>query len=433
MLFFGLSISTPVDAQTLIEYQKQLQQQKRKEATAKQKNSSQRTNNKTATPKKPVQAQVKTGSMNAEKQKYDEACQKGTKIALQEYAKRYPNGKYISDVKERIDSIDETSLWKSAKEENTIAGYNRYLQQSKLRTYETEARNAIEEIQAESAWNYVKTSDNPETVMSFIKTHLNSSYKEQATRRYYELWGVRHYNQGNLTNAKACFDLAGGKYSLEYRNRFLYDKCVEQEDIEYRDYKEQYKTQNTTQRQRERNVRENVKRTETIVRKNRVRSNGGYVQVGLEILDYGMYFKIQDNRDSWMPTTDRRVALYYNLGVNLKIGNYKSPVQFAIGAKPGISVFHYCYDNGSVDVSETSHSFHIPLFAKLKVNICTAGYSKFYISGLGLYNFKNKDFEAGGGLGFAWRHWDWLTLYYKHSVPKGSRFFGTSLTYYFCR
>ena len=371
--------------------------------------------------------------MNAEKQKYDEACQKGTKIALQEYAKRYPNGKYISDVKERIDSIDETSLWKSAKEENTIAGYNRYLQQSKLRTYETEARNAIEEIQAESAWNYVKTSDNPETVMSFIKTHLNSSYKEQATRRYYELWGVRHYNQGNLTNAKACFDLAGGKYSLEYRNRFLYDKCVEQEDIEYRDYKEQYKTQNTTQRQRERNVRENVKRTETIVRKNRVRSNGGYVQVGLEILDYGMYFKIQDNRDSWMPTTDRRVALYYNLGVNLKIGNYKSPVQFAIGAKPGISVFHYCYDNGSVDVSETSHSFHIPLFAKLKVNICTAGYSKFYISGLGLYNFKNKDFEAGGGLGFAWRHWDWLTLYYKHSVPKGSRFFGTSLTYYFCR
>lgn len=42
-------------------------------------------------------------------------------------------------------------------------------------------------------------------------------------------------------------------------------------------------------------------------------------------------------------------------------------------------------------------------------------------------------FEAGGGLGFAWRHWDWLTLYYKHSVPKGSRFFGTSLTYYFSR
>ena len=214
---------------------------------------------------------------------------------------------------------------------------------------------------------------------------------------------------------------------------FLYDKCVEQEDIEYRDYKEQYKTQITTQRQRERNVRENVKRTEKIVRKNRVRSNGGYVQVGLEILDYGMYFKIQDNRDSWMPTTDRRVALYYNLGVNLKIGNYKSPVQFAIGARPGISVFHYCYDNGSVDISEISHSFHIPLFAKLKVNICTAGYSKFYISGLGLYNFKNKDFDAGDGLGFAWRHWDWLTLYYKHSVPKGSRFFGTSLTYYFCR
>lgn len=175
LLFFGLSISTPVDAQTLIEYQKQLQQQKRKEATAKPKNSSQRTNNKTVTPKKPVQAQAKTGSVNAEKQKYDEACQKGTKVALQEYAKRYPNGKYISDVKERIDRIDETSLWKSAKEENTIAGYNRYLQQSKLRTYETEARNAIEDYQVLNVWNFIKTSNDIEVIKKFIETYPNSS------------------------------------------------------------------------------------------------------------------------------------------------------------------------------------------------------------------------------------------------------------------
>ncbi len=136
-----------------------------------------------------------------------------------------------------------------------------------------------------------------------------------------------------------------------------------------------------------------------------------------------------------MPTTNRQVALYYNLGVNLKIGNYRSPVQFALGAKPGISVFHYCYDDGRIDINETSHSFHIPLYAKLKVNICTAGYSKFYASGLGLYYIKNKHSEVGGGLGFAWRHWDWLTLYYKQKPQnyKTLGYFGTSLTYYFCR
>ena len=226
LLFFGLSISTPVDAQTLIEYQKQLQQQKRKEATAKQKNSSQRTNNKTATPKKPVQAQAKTGSANAEKQKYDEVCQKGTKVALQEYAKRYPNGKYISDVKERIDRIDETSLWKSAKEENTIAGYNRYLQQSKLRTYETEARNAIDDYQELNVWNFIKTSNDIEVIKECIATHPNSPYKEQARRKLYELVGVFHYNQGNFTEAKMCFDIAGGKDSLQYKNQYLYEKCV---------------------------------------------------------------------------------------------------------------------------------------------------------------------------------------------------------------
>ncbi len=231
LLFFGLSISTPVDAQTLIEYQKQLQQQKRKEATAKQKNSSQRTNNKTATPKKPVQAQAKTGSVNAEKQKYDEACQKGTIAALKEYAKRYPNGKYISDVKERIDRIDETSLWKSAKEENTIAGYNRYLQQSKLRTYETEARNAIEDYQALNVWNFIKTSNDIEVIKKFIETYPSSSYKEQARRRLYELAGVKYYNQGNFSSAKTCFDIAGGKDSLLPVNQFIYDKCVEKRTV----------------------------------------------------------------------------------------------------------------------------------------------------------------------------------------------------------
>lgn len=455
-LFFCLSISTTVDAQTLIEYQKQLQQQKRQGATAKQKSSNQRSNNKTTTPKKPFQAQGKTGNWIAEKQKYDEACQKGTKAALKEYVKRYPNGKYISDVKERINRIDESSLWKSAKEENSIAGYSRYIQQSKLRTYEYEARNAIEEIKARNAWNYVKTSNDPETVMSFLKTYPTSSYKDLATRRFYELWGVRHYNQGNLTNAKACFDLAGGKYSLEYGNFSLYDKCVEYEDYKNLTFDYQYKNflikyphskyYNTVANELERRNKEhdkeqqtlyaqNVKRTKNSTRKNRVRENGGYVQFGLEILDYGMYFKIQDNQDTWKPTTNRQVALYYNWGVNLKIGNYRSPVQFALGAKPGISVFHYCYDDGRIDINETSHSFHIPLYAKLKVNICKAGYSKFYASGLGLYYIKNKYSEVGGGLGFAWHHWDWLTLYYKQKPQnyKTLGYFGTSLTYYFCR
>ena len=76
----GLCINSQVDAQTLTKYAKQKQQ----EIIERQR---------------------------VENQKYEEACQKGTLAAFENYAKSYPNGKYIKDVNNRIADF---SLWSSA-------------------------------------------------------------------------------------------------------------------------------------------------------------------------------------------------------------------------------------------------------------------------------------------------------------------------------
>ena len=86
----------------------------------------------------------------------------------------------------------------------------------------------------------------------------------------------------------------------------------------------------------------------------------------------------------------------------------------------------------------------MPAYAKLKVNICNLDaknkQSKLYICGLGEYNvireeYLENEYSVGGGFGMAWRHWDWLTLYYKQDLNNkyklDDKFLGTSCVYYF--
>lgn len=82
----------------------------------------------------------------------------------------------------------------------------------------------------------------------------------------------------------------------------------------------------------------------------------------------------------------------------------------------------------------------MPVYAKLKFNICSVKASKFYIAGIGAYNaVKEKgyenDFSVGGGAGFAWKKWDWFALYYKQDVERKykieDKFLAASLVYYF--
>lgn len=105
ILVVGLCINSQINAQTLTKYAKQ----KQLEIIERQR---------------------------VEKHKYEEACQIGTLVAFENYAKSYPNGKYIKEVNNRIADF---SLWSSAKTANTLSSYKQYLQESKYKTFEKEA------------------------------------------------------------------------------------------------------------------------------------------------------------------------------------------------------------------------------------------------------------------------------------------------------
>ncbi len=420
-----------------------------------------------------------------EAEQYESACQKGTKQALEEFVKAYPDGRHSEEAKGKIEDYD---LWLKAQSANTIDGYNEYIQKSKNKSFEKQANDAIIELKAEGEWNNLKTSTSIAELQGFIVKYPQSTKALTAQNRIHELKGLQHYQNGSLSEAYNEFVMAGGRSALETPNRSKFDECEEYVDFSklslyaserellsflqhhpsgkysdtvsnriaiskaknltmYSSYSQfnealSYAKDGTTRAMVQQYINNSKKEYATYqkhqrrnARTQKAKRNGGYVQFGIEIMDF-----------AWnCVSLDRYLnVFYYNVGLSMKIGNYKSPVQLEFGLKPGILCsyeadddWHYYYGYYDKDVQV---GFHMPIYTKLKINICNSGmYSKFYVAGMGYYNaVRDKElenqFSAGCGAGFAWRHWDML-FYYKQDLNNkhhlDDKYIGSSVVYYF--
>ena len=420
-------------------------------------------------------------------QAYQDACKAGTISSLQNFISKYPNSEYVSDTKRRI---EDYSLWEKAKEQNTINAYNDYLSQSSILAYKNEAENAITTIKSEIEWNNCKTSNDEDILNSFIQNYSSSKYVDQARYRLNLLKGERYYASNNFNlaytylneanNFQTLVDTPASHLKLIIENR-EFESIRSSSDVSkvrsylntisssspfyvptsnklaillastLSAYSSDYVVNEALAYAKDDETRATVKQyirkvkddrayyerlRKTRARKEWWRRN---FQVGIELLDFGL------NKLSF----SSGLAVYYNMGLSVKLGNYLSPVQVETGIKPGYVAISYknhvtnysYYGSGyDYDTDESETFFHMPVYVKLKVNICDSGNGKIYIGGLGTYNaVRNKDYEseysAGGGIGYATNKWDWFMLYYKQDIGttkyKDSNYWGTSVIYYF--
>ena len=423
-----------------------------------------------------------------EKDLYDYATKVETAQAYEAYLKKYPNGRYAQEAKGRLEDMD---LWKRTKSTNTVAAYRNYLSTSKNKSFAQLANDAITDLESQDAWNGIKYSSSKSVIEDFIQKYPKSSCLQNAQKRLSELTAVELHSQGDFQRAYEKFEAAGGRYSIESANRSKYDECLEyvefkklnsysnESDLlaflkkypssryynqvsnmvaivkaknfsmfassytfnEALSYAKDKTTKNAVQNYIDstKKLYSQYKRRQ---RHNRVMANGGYVKFGIEILDFGI------STNGMSSKSEDDFTIYYNIGVSVKFGNYKSPVQFEVGIKPGVVAARYSYyrkyelsgSRYNYNSSNDKTFFHMPIYAKLKCNICNAGSSKFYIAGLGVYNavrdkLYENEYSVGGGAGFAWRNWDWFSLYYKQDIKNESHFndnfLGTSIVYYF--
>ncbi len=161
----------------------------------------------------------------------------------------------------------------------------------------------------------------------------------------------------------------------------------------------------------------------------RVSRNGGFLNFGFDLLEVGMN----------VPVKDQKIGpMYYKFGVNLRFGNFKSPVQLAVGAKIGVN-FHYndivnltkiespTDILGEIKKFDLKQNIQLPIFAKLKVNLVSGDRSALYLHATGSYNInfqKMDNFVNSGsvaaGIGLAGRKTDWDIISFGHDVAVGA-------------
>ena len=253
-------------------------------------------------------------------------------------------------------------------------------------------------------WEYknLTSYSSEEKLLAFLGKYPSGRYSDEVS------------NKVAISKAKS-FTMYSGNYSLNEALGFAKDETTrsivkrhyEAKQKEYSQYK---KAQRRIKRQR----------------------NGGIINFGIEFMDLAFNPSMYSDMDN-----DVDYVMYYNVGLGIRLGNYKSPVQFEIGAKPGLVVYTLWY--GSED--ETKTSFHLPLYARLKIGLWGGTSSKWYVDGIGYYNavkksFLESDYSVSAGLGVSWRHWDWRIIYYKQDIGaqhtyQNYNFLGTSFSYYF--
>lgn len=425
-----------------------------------------------------AKSKIRSLELKTEKDAFDSACKTSTLDAFRSFLKKYPQSQYAQDVQNRIKDFD---LWSIAKKNNTIQAYNSYLENSQYKTFATEAKAAIQDINAVSEWQNVKSTSSLAEVQAYINKYPNASSINDARKKEHELKGVQFYNSGNLASAYREFTDAGGKYAIAYANRAAYDKCQEYHDFsllssyskeselteflkkypnseygnkvsnwiaiakakDFSMYSGEYTYKSALSYAKDETTRNQVKvyyetrqreysQYKKDQRRAKRRRDGGIVNFGIEISDIAFNPAVYSDDDY-----DIDYVMYYNVGLGIKLGNYKSPVQFEVGAKPGLTLYTLWY--GYED--ETKISFHLPLYARLKIGLGGGSYSKWYIDGIGYYNIIKDsslegDYSVSAGFGVSWRHWDWRILYYKQDLGTkytytDYKFLGTSFSYYF--
>ena len=385
--------------------------------------------------------------------------------AYNEYLSESKRKNFETEAKDAIDMC----LWTKAKRTNTIEAYNEYLSESKRKNFETEAKVEICTIKSTEELNLIKNSSDISELTSFIQKYPNSKYVANVQRQIQELNAIKAYNENDLLLASSLFDEVGGRNALVYPESFaIYNECKEYSDYVYLSnnmteyglsnfrtnypnsiyYNElsnklaiekakslsmfSYETDGPKAMSYATDIatRDTVKsyiddcmkadkKYKRELRRQRHDANGRLLQFGLELCDFGICTS---------EYSDLMVA--YNAGMSLKIGNYKDPLQFEVGAKLGLIK----------DMDYDDIVFRLPLYARLKLNICSVGENtKWYIDGAGYYNvvadeYIENDFAFSVGTGFAGRFLD-LSIYVKRDIPSdyssGSLCVGTSFKWYF--
>ena len=160
---------------------------------------------------------------------WNDAKNQNTIASYEQYLNATNYHWYDNEANQSIRSIKqkaEKDKWDKVVAINTISSYQNYIQNNPTSGYKQDAEKAINRLQGQQAWNRIKSTENISELQNFISSYPHAVEVSTATAKLHELKCVQHYNEGNLGSAYSEFsNLTRDKIS--YANRKAYDDVME--------------------------------------------------------------------------------------------------------------------------------------------------------------------------------------------------------------
>jgi hypothetical protein len=437
---------------------------------------------------------------------WKQAEKTNTIVAYQKYLNETQYHWYDTDANNAIVLIkkqNEKIQWERVRRIGTIDAYRNYLSENPASGYKEDAENAINRLDGAAEWNKIRYTNDQWSLQNFITMYPHADALPDAKLKLHELKGKELFDKNDLNAAYNEFVYIPNDNRIAEENRYAYNRSFEyhffklldsnatETDLnnyvlkypnsmynaevynriaivkaqslkEYateQDYAlaRKYANNEETRRKVESYIdanKENQRQRRKAERTRRRNANGGLWNFGFEFLDFGWNCQDYENEDNEATCKD---VYYYNMGISLRLGNYANRFQLALGVKPGYVIYKtpnisydYYYRTSqnyySYSDYDINYSFHLPIYAQLKLNICNLKESsgKFFLSGMYQYNTIRDEYVEpegnwGAGFGFAWKHFDWL-LYYKedtdytpHRTSYKQGYIATSMIYYWTK
>lgn len=160
---------------------------------------------------------------------WNDAKNQNTIASYEQYLNATNYHWYDNEANQSIRSIKqkaEKDKWDKVVAINTISSFQNYIQNNPTSGYKQDAEKAINRLQGQQAWNRIKSTENISELQNFISSYPHAVEVSTAMAKLHELKGVQHYNEGNLGSAYSEFsNLTRDKIS--YANRQAYDDVME--------------------------------------------------------------------------------------------------------------------------------------------------------------------------------------------------------------
>lgn len=127
-----------------------------------------------------------SNNVNEEEIYFNQSIKSKSRYALQSYLKKYPDGKYVTEVNselKKINNIQEQKEWDKAKSLNTIVSIQIFIDKYPNSRHIGSAKMKIKELlnrEAQQEWNKIKESDDSNVFLKYNSRFPNSPFVKQS-------------------------------------------------------------------------------------------------------------------------------------------------------------------------------------------------------------------------------------------------------------